>query len=87
MRTVSRRFFPLKQCVRLEPNCQRVYDEPDDDSIPAEELKGFHCDGVERSDYERVSNYDTIYARKNIPELSSEVASSTIKRLGLKTRH
>jgi hypothetical protein len=64
MRTVSRRFFPLKQCVRLEPNCQRVCDEPDDDSIPAEELKGFHCDGVERGDYERVSNYDNIYARK-----------------------
>jgi hypothetical protein len=52
MRTVSRRFFPLKQCVRLEPNCQRVCDEPDDDSIPAVELKGFHCDGVERGDYE-----------------------------------
>jgi hypothetical protein len=79
------RFFPLKQCVRLERNCRRVCDEPDHDSIIAEELKGLHCDGVERGDYERMSEYDDEYARKHMPELLSEVASSTIKRLGLKT--
>ena len=32
-----------------------------------------------------VNEYDDAYTSKDIPELSSEVASSTIKRLGLKT--
>ena len=55
IRTVSRRFFPLKRCVRVESDCERLIDEPDNDSVPAEELKRLHRDGVECGDYERVS--------------------------------
>jgi hypothetical protein len=62
---------------------QRVKDEPDDDCVTAEELKILHCNRVQRGDCQGVSGYDNAYASEDMPELSSEVASSTIKRLGL----
>ena len=83
MRTVSRRFFPLRRCVRFKSNLTESLDEPDDDCVPAEELKIFHCNGVECGNCDGVSGYDNAYTSEDMPELSSEVASSTIKRLGL----
>ncbi len=65
---------------------QRVKDEPDNDCVPAEELKILHCYRVQRGDCQGFSGYDNAYAGKDMPELSSEVASSTIKRLGLETQ-
>jgi hypothetical protein len=44
-----------EEIVRLELDCQRLIDEPDNDSVPAEELKRLHRDRVECGDYERVS--------------------------------
>jgi hypothetical protein len=61
-------------------------DEPDNDCVPAEELKIFHCNRVECGNCEGVREYDNAYASEDMPELSSEVASSTIKRLGLETQ-
>lgn len=84
MRTVSRRFFPLQRCVRMELNHQKAKDGPDNDGVPTEELKRLHCNRIKCGDCERVSECDDGYAREHIPELSSEVASSTIKRLGLR---
>jgi hypothetical protein len=85
MRTVSRRFFPLRLCVRFKSILTEM-DEPDDDCVPAEELKIFHCKRVECGNCEGVSGHDSAYASEDMPELSSAVASSTIKRLGLETQ-
>ena len=39
-------------------------DEPDDDCVPAEELKMFHCNGVECGNCEGVSGYNNAYAKQ-----------------------
>ena len=64
----------------------RVKHKPDNNCVSAEELKRFHCNRVQCGDCEEVNEYDNVYTSNDIPELSSEVASSTIKRFGLKTR-
>lgn len=60
---------------------------PDDNGIATEELESIHSRRVKRSHYKprklRIASNKT---SQNSPELSSAVASSTIKRLGLQVR-
>jgi hypothetical protein len=78
--------LPAKTMCEVQVETDRVMDEPNDDCVPAVELKIFHCNRVECGNCKGVSGYDNAYASEDMPELSSEVASSTIRRLGLETQ-
>lgn len=86
MRTVSRLFFPLfgGKLMILHRVDRYV---PDDDSVTAKKRKQLHRSGIKSCDWRR-SSPKRRYRRINtdIPELSSAVASSTIRRLGLRER-
>jgi hypothetical protein len=61
-------------------------DEPDDDCVPAEELKILHCNRVEYCNCEGVSGYHYAYASEDMPELSPGECSSAITKLSLETQ-
>ena len=85
MRTVSRRFFPLQdtafRMIGCEMNSQY---KPHDDSVAAEELQNLHGGRVQSCHYVegRLARSSVAFI-PDIPELSSEVASSTMRRFGL----